>query len=117
MKTAKTVKNVILRGMAKHTYNRVMSAMAEDHSLHMYCTFQTLPPLAKSIVHHSGHFSNSYVLGNRKDIPVEEAADELVDRTISCLTFKFRNIDIICAVAFLTEYILRRRLSLDSLIF
>ena len=49
MKTFQTVKAAAnLKGMAKHTYNRVMSAMAEDDAQYMGHTFSTLTDSAKA---------------------------------------------------------------------
>ena len=47
MKTNNTPSN--LKGMAKHTYNRVMSAMAEDSDPAMLHTFAALTEGAKAI--------------------------------------------------------------------
>ena len=110
MKTFQTIESVAtLKGMAKHTYNRVMSAMAEDTSSAMLHTFATLTDGAKAIVLQSGKFSNLYIRGERKGMTAEEAAKELAERAAGCVTRKLRKIDIVCAVAFLAEYISRQR--------
>ena len=110
MKTFQTIESVAtLKGMAKHTYKRVMSAMAEDTSSAMLHTFATLTDGAKAIVLQSGKFSNLYIRGERKGMTAEEAAKELAERAAGCVTRKLRKIDIVCAVAFLAEYISRQR--------
>lgn len=98
-----------LKGMAKHTYNRVMSAMAEDNNRYMGHTFAALTDGAKAIAHNSGHFANLYIRGERKGMTAEEAAKELTERAAAITVRKLRNIDTICAVAFLAEYISRQR--------
>lgn len=98
-----------LKGMAKHTYNRVMSAMAEDNDRYMGHTFAALTDGAKTIAHNSGHFANLYIRGERKGMTAEEAAKELTERAAACVSRKLRKIDTICAVAFLAEYISRQR--------
>lgn len=98
-----------LKGMAKHTYNRVMSAMAEDTTPAMLHAFAALTDGAKAIVLQSGKYSNLYIRGDRKGIAVEEAAKELTERAAAGVTSKLRKIDHICAVAFLAEYISRQR--------
>lgn len=95
--------------MAKYTYNRVKSAMAEDENPHLSAAFTVLPEGAKSIALQSGHFSNLYIRGERKGMAVEEAARELTERSAACVSRKLRKIDMVCAVAFLTEYINRQR--------
>lgn len=107
MKTSTTPTN--LKGMAKYTYNRVMSAMTEDTTAAMLHTFAALTDGAKAIVLQSGKFSNLYIRGERKDMAVEEAAKELTERAAAGVTRKLRKIDMICAVAFLAEYISRQR--------
>ena len=110
MKTFQTIEAVAtIKGMAKHTYNRVMSAMAEDTTAAMLHTFATLTDGAKAIVLQSGKFSNLYIRGERKGMTAEEAAKELAERAAGCVTRKLRKIDIVCAVAFLAEYISRQR--------
>ncbi len=99
-----------LKGMAKHTYNRVMSAIVEDNGPSMCHTFAALTDGAKSIVLQSGKFSNLYIIrGERKGMAAEEAAKELTERAAACVSRKLRKIDMICAVAFLAEYISRQR--------
>lgn len=98
-----------LKGMAKHTYNRVMSAMAEDNDLYMGHTFAALTDGAKAIALQSGHYIAAYYRGERKDMAAEEAAKELTERAAVYVTRKLRNIDMICAAAFLAEYISRQR--------
>ncbi len=98
-----------LKGMAKHTYNRVMSAMAEDNDRYMGHTFAALTDGAKAIVHNSGHFANLYIRGERKGMAAEEAAKELTERAAAITERKLRKIDTICAAAFLAEYISRQR--------
>lgn len=103
-----------LKGMAKHTYNRVMSAMAEDNDRYMGHTFAALTDGAKAIAHNSGHFANLYIRGKRKDMTAEEAAKELTERAAAITVRKLRNIDMICAVAFLAEYISRQRKAIET---
>lgn len=98
-----------LKGMAKHTYNRVMSAMAEDNDRYMGHTFADLTDGTKALVHNSGHFANLYIRGKHKGMAAEEAAKELTERAAAITERKLRNIDMICAVAFLAEYISRQR--------
>lgn len=107
MKTSTTPTN--LKGMAKHTYNRVMSAMAEDTTAAMLHTFAALTDGAKAIVLQSGKFSNLYIRGEHKGMAADEAATELEDAAAVLVSRKLRKIDHICAVAFLTEYISRQR--------
>lgn len=110
MKTSQNIKQAAnLKGMAKHTYNRVMSAMAEDNDRYMGHTFAALTDGAKAIALNSGKFSNLYIRGERKGMTAEEAAKELTERAAAITVRKFRNIDVICAVAFLAEYISRQR--------
>lgn len=110
MKTNNTISAAAtLKGMAKHTYNRVMSAMAEDTTAAMLHTFAALTDGAKAIVHESGHFRNLYIRGERKGMAAEEAAKELTERAAAGVTRKLRKIDTVCAVAFLAEYISRQR--------
>lgn len=101
--------NNTLKGMAKHTYNRVMSAMAEDTTAAMLHTFAALTDGAKAIALQSGKFSNLYIRGERKGMAAEEAAKELTERTADDVQCKLRKIDHVCAVAFLAEYIERQR--------
>lgn len=98
-----------LKGMAKHTYNRVITAMAEDNDRYMGHTFAALTDGAKAIALQSGKFSNLYIRGERKGMAAEEAAKELTERAAVYVTRKLRKIDMICAVAFLAEYISRQR--------
>lgn len=110
MKTFQTIEAAAtLKGMAKHTYNRVMSAMAEDTTAAMLHTFAALTDGAKAIALQSGKFSNFYIRGERKGMTAEEAAKELTERAAGCITRKLRKIDMLCAVAFLAEYIARQR--------
>lgn len=115
MKTNNTISAAAnLKGMAKHTYNRVMSAMAEDNDLYMGHTFAALTDGAKAIALQSGHYIAAYYRGERKDMTVEEAAKELTERAAACVSRKLRNIDMICAVAFLAEYISRQRKAIET---
>lgn len=98
-----------LKGMAKHTYIRVMSAMAEDTTAGMLHAFAALTDGAKAIALRSGKYSNLYIRGERKGMAAEEAAKELTERAAACVSRKLRNIDMICTVAFLAEYISRQR--------
>lgn len=107
MKTTTTPAN--LKGMAKHTHNRVMSAMAEDTTTAMLHTFAALTDGAKAIALQSGKFSSLYIRGERKGMAAEEAAKELTERAAALVSRKLRKIDHICAVAFLAEYISRQR--------
>lgn len=110
MKTSQNIGQAAnLKGMAKHTYNRVMSAMAEDTNPAMLHAFAALTDGAKAVVLQAGKFSNLYIRGERKGIAVEEAAQELTERAAAGVTRKLRKIDHICAVAFLSEYISRQR--------
>lgn len=110
MKTFQTIKAAAnLKGMAKHTYNRVMSAMAEDNEPSMCHTFAALADGAKAIALQSGKFSNLYIRGERKAMAAEDAAKELTERAAACVSRKLRKIDMVCAVAFLAEYIARHR--------
>lgn len=107
MKTNNTLAN--LKGMAKHTYNRVTSAMAEDSDPAMLHTFAALTDGAKAIALQSGNFSNLYIRGINKGMTAEEAANELTERAAALVSRKLRKIDMICAAAFLAEYISRQR--------
>lgn len=107
MKTNTTTAN--LKGMAKHTYNRLMSAMAEDTTATMLHAFAALTEGAKAIALQSGKFSNLYIRGEHKGMTAEEAAKELTERAAACVSRKLRKIDTVCAVAFLAEYISRQR--------
>lgn len=107
MKANNTPSN--LKGMAKHTYNRVMSAMAEDSDPAMLHTFAALTEGAKAIALQSGNFSNPYIRGINKGMTAEEAANELTERAAALVSRKLRKIDMICAAAFLAEYISRQR--------
>ncbi len=110
MKTSQTIEAVATsKGMAKHTYNRVMSAMAEDTTAAMLHAFAALTEGAKAIALQSGKFSNLYIRGEHKGIAAEEAAKELTERAAACVSRKLRKIDMACAVAFLAEYIARQR--------
>lgn len=110
MKTFQTIEAAVtLKGMAKHTYNRVMSAMAEDTTAAMLHTFAALTDRAKAIALQSGKFSNLYIRGECKGMAAEEAAKELTERAAACVSRKLRKIDMACAVAFLAEYIARQR--------
>lgn len=116
MKTFQTIEQAAanLKGMTKHTYNRVMSAMAEDTTAAMLHTFAALTDGAKAIVLQSGKFSNLYIRGERKGMAAEEAAKELTERAAACVSRKLRKIDTICAVAFLAEYIGRQRKAIET---
>lgn len=110
MKTFQTIEaTATLKGMAKHTYNRVMSAMAEDAAAAMLHAFAALTDGAKAIALQSGKSSNLYIRGERKGMAAEEAAKELIERAAACVSRKLRKIDTVCAVAFLAEYISRQR--------
>lgn len=110
MKTFQNIEQTAnLKGMAKHTYNRVMSAMAEDTTAAMLRAFAALTDGAKAIALQSGKFSNLYIRGERKGMAAEEAAKELTERAAACVSRKLRKIDMVCAVAFLAEYISRQR--------
>lgn len=116
MKTFQTIEQAAanLKGMTKHTYNRVMSAKAEDTTAAMLHTFAALTDGAKAIVLQSGKFSNLYIRGERKGMAAEEAAKELTERAAACVSRKLRKIDTICAVAFLAEYISRQRKAIET---
>lgn len=110
MKTSQNIEQAAnLKGMAKRTHNRVMSAMAEDTTAAMLHAFAALTDSAKAIALQSGKFANLYIRGERKDMAAEEAAKELAERAAAGVTRKLRKIDTICAVAFLAEYIRRHR--------
>ena len=106
---ANNIPNESLKGVAKHTYNRVMSEMAEDTTAAMLHAFAALTDGAKEIALQSGNFSNLYIRGERKGMAAEEAAKELTERAAACVSRKIRTIDMVCAVAFLAEYISRQR--------
>lgn len=115
MKTSQAIEAAAtLKGMAKHTYNRVMSAMAEDTTAAMLHTFATLTDGAKAIVLQSGKYSNLYIRGERKGMSAEEAAKELTERAADGVSRKLRKLDHICAVAFLAEYIIRQRKAIET---
>lgn len=115
MKTSQNIEQAAnLKGMAKHTYNRVMSAMAEDSTAAMLHAFAALTDGAKAIALQSGKFSNLYIRGERKGMAVEEAARELTALAAAGVTCKLRKIDHICAVAFLAEYISRQRKAIET---
>lgn len=115
MKTNNTISAAAnLKGMAKHTYNRVMSAMAEDNEPSMCHTFAALTDGAKAISLQSGKFSNLYIRGERKGMTAEEAAKELTERAAACVSRKLRKIDMICAIDFLAEYISRQRKAIET---
>lgn len=99
-----------LKGMAKHTYNRVMSAIAEDPQPTLLRSFASLTNGAKAIAHQAGRFANLYIRGERKDMEAVDAANELTERAAACVSRKLRKIDSICAAAFLAEYIRRQRI-------
>lgn len=110
MKTFQTIEAAAnLKGMAKHTYNRVMSAMAEDDTQYMGHTFATLTDGAKAIALQSGHYIAAYYRGDLKGMAAEEAAKELTERAAVYVTRKLRKIDMVCAASFLAEYISRQR--------
>lgn len=98
-----------LKGMAKHTYNRVMSAMADDATAGMLHAFAALTDGAKAIALRSGNFANTFIRGEQKNTSAEEAAQELAEIAANCVSRKLRKIDMVCAVAFLAEYISRQR--------
>lgn len=115
MKTFQTIEAAAnLKGMAKYTYNRVMSAMAEDTTAAMLHTFAALTDGAKAIVLQSGKFSNLYIRGERKGMTAEEAAKELTERAAACVSRKLRKIDMVCAASFLAEYIARQRNAIET---
>lgn len=115
MKTSQNIGQAAnLKGMAKHTYNRVMSAMTEDTTAAMLHTFAALTDGAKAIVLQSGKFSNLYIRGEHKGMAAEEAAKELTERAAACVSRKLRKIDMACAASFLAEYISRRRKAIDT---
>ena len=103
-----------LKGMAKYTYDRVMSAMAEDTTAAMLHTFAALTDGAKAIALQSGKFSNLYIRGERKGMAAEEAAKELTERSAAGVSRKFRKIDVVCAASFLAEYIARQRKAIET---
>ena len=98
-----------LKGRAKYTYNHAATAITEDSTPAMLHAFAALTDGAKAIVLQSGKYSNLYIRGERKGMTAEEAAKELAERAAGCVTRKLRKIDIVCAVAFLAEYISRQR--------
>ena len=115
MKTFQTIEAAAnLKGMAKYTYNRVMSAMAEDTTAAMLHAFAALTDGAKAIALQSGKFSSLYIRGERKGMAAEEAAKELTERAAALVSRKLRKIDHICAVAFLAEYISRQRKAIET---
>lgn len=115
MKTFETIQDAAnLKGMAKHTYNRVMSAMAEDTTAGMLHAFAALTDGAKAIANRSGNFANTFIKGKQKNTSAGEAAQELAEIAANCVTRKLRKIDHICAVAFLAEYISRQRKAIET---
>ena len=98
-----------LKGRAKYTYNHAATAITEDSTPAMLHAFAALTDGAKAIALQSGKYSNLYIRGERKGMTAEEAAKELAERAAGCVTRKLRKIDIVCAVAFLAEYISRQR--------
>lgn len=116
MKTFQTIEQAAanLKGMAKHTYNRVMSAMAEDITPGMLHAFSSLTDGAKAIALRSGNFANTFIRGEQKNTSAEEAAKELAEIAADCVSRKLRKIDMICAVAFLAEYISRQRKAIET---
>lgn len=98
-----------LKGMAKHVYNRIISALAADASEYCAGAFAALTDGAKAIAYISGHFANLYIRGERKSLPVEDAAKELTERAAATAERKLRKADHVIAVAFLAEYLRRRR--------
>lgn len=110
MKTFQNIEQAAnLKGMAKHTYNRVMSAMAEDTTAGMLHAFAALTDGAKAIALRSGNFANTFIRGKQKSTSTKEAAKELAEIAAACVSRKLRKIDMVCAVAFLAEYISRQR--------
>lgn len=110
MNASQNIENAAtLKGMAKRTYDRVTTAMAEDTTAAMSQTFAALTDGAKAIALQSGRFSNLYVRGERKGMTAEDAAKELVERAAALVSRKLRKIDMICAITFLAEYISRQR--------
>lgn len=64
MKSNNTISVAVnLKGMAKHTYNRVMSAMAEDTTPGMLHAFSSLTDGAKAIALRSGNFASTFIRG------------------------------------------------------
>lgn len=115
MKTFQTIEAAAnLKGMAKHTYNRVMSAMAEDTTPAMLHAFTALTDGVKAIVLASGRISNAYIRGTLKSVAADEAATELEDAAAVLVSRNLRKIDHICAVAFLAEYISRQRKAIET---
>jgi len=101
--------NYTPKGRAKYIYNRVINAMAEDNQAAMCHTFAALTQQAKSVVLQSGKFSNTYILGSSKGMPVDEAAKELTAKAAALVSCKPRKIDLIITEMFLAEYISRQR--------
>lgn len=115
MKTFQTIEAAEnLKGMAKHTYNRVMSAMAEDDTQYMGHTFATLTDGAKAIALQSGHYIAAYYRGDLKGMAAEEAAKELTEHSAAGVSRKLRKIDMVCAASFLAEYIARQRKAIET---
>lgn len=106
--------NNTLKGQAKRTYNRVITAIAEDNAASMCHTFAALTQQAKNIALQSGKFSNTYVRGELKGMTAEEAAKDLTARAAACVSCKVRNIDIVITTLFLTEYISRQRKEIEA---
>lgn len=102
-------REAITSSKAKHTYNCVMNAMAEDTHAAMCHTFAALTQQAKSVALQSGKFANTYILGASKAMPVDEAAKELTAKAAALVSCKLRKIDLIIAEVFLSEYISRQR--------
>lgn len=100
---------VSLKGRAKHTYNNVISAIAEDKERSMCHSFTALKDGAKAIVMQSLNFINTYIFGERKCMVAEECANELTERSSALVYRKIREIDKVCAETFLAEFIKRQR--------
>ncbi len=103
-----------LKGQAKRTYNRVMTAIAEDNAPSMCHTFAALTDGAKAIALQAGKFSNLYIRGKYKGMAAEESAKELTERAAALVSRKLRKIDMVCAVAFLAEYLSRQRKEIEA---
>lgn len=100
---------VNLKGWAKHYYNNVISAIAEDKEPSMCHSFSAMKDGAKDIVLQSLNFSNLYIMGVRKGMVVEDAAKELTERSSALVHRKISNIDKVCSELFLSEFIKRQR--------
>lgn len=100
-----------LKGRAKSTYCRVLTAIAEDNTgSYMGHAFAALTENAKEIAIQSGRYMNTYIRGAQRATDAEAAAIELEAKAAAHVARKsMRNIDHVVASAFLAELIRRER--------